>query len=61
MIGNYFLDSCLNSTVINEPWGHQIINDNLQTSQTDIELVSENETALGHDDGEKVPSRQNKK
>ena len=41
--------------------GHQIINDNLQTSQTDIELVSENETALGHDDGEKVPSRQNKK
>jgi len=29
MIGNYFLDSCLNSTVINEPWGHQIINDTL--------------------------------
>ena len=29
MIGNYFLDSCLNSTVINEPWDHQIINDTL--------------------------------
>jgi|TARA_B100001094_G_C18112875_1_gene762267 hypothetical protein len=29
MIGNYFLDSCLNSTVINEPWSHQIINDTL--------------------------------
>lgn len=32
----------------------------MQTSQTDIEIASENEAALGHDEGEKVPSRQNK-
>ena len=29
MIGKYFLDNCLNTTTINEPWSHQIINDTL--------------------------------
>ena len=29
MIGKYFLNNCLNTTTINEPWSHQIINDTL--------------------------------
>ena len=29
MIGKYFLDNCLNSTTINDPWPHQTINDTL--------------------------------
>jgi len=29
MIGKYFLDNCLESTTINDPWSHQIINDTL--------------------------------
>ena len=29
MIGKYFLDNCLNSTTVNDPWPHQTINDTL--------------------------------
>ena len=29
MVGKYFLDKCLNSTVIDEPWSHQIIHNTL--------------------------------
>ncbi len=29
MIGQYFLDNCLESTIINDPWSHQIIHNTL--------------------------------
>ena len=29
MTGKYFLDNCLNSTTVNDPWPHQTINDTL--------------------------------
>jgi hypothetical protein len=29
MIGQYFLDKCLDSTTVHDPWSHQIINDTL--------------------------------
>jgi|TARA_R110001592_G_scaffold262950_1_gene528283 hypothetical protein len=35
MIGKYFLDNCLNSTTIDKPWSHQIINDTLPQEDFD--------------------------
>ena len=29
MIGKFFLNNCLESTIINDPWSHQIINNTL--------------------------------
>ena len=35
MINNYFLDKCLNSETVQDPWSHQIINDTLPQEDFD--------------------------
>ena len=40
MIGKYFLNNCLESTIINDPWSHQIINNTLPQEEF-VNLIEE--------------------